>query len=170
MLQHPTLSKQVIATLLVDPITFLLHHPSVAYNFLYRPPKRANEWQLWYFASRDPDVARTLGRHFFWNECIMWKEDLGGERGVAVVLSEEDQIVDAKAVRKYLTGEESLNWVRDGLEVLWYPGLDHATVWDTRERRKPMLEIVKRFTMAATVGVTPNGPADVSDLPTGLGA
>jgi hypothetical protein len=34
MLQDPTLSQQVIATL-VDPITFLLHHPSVAYNFLY---------------------------------------------------------------------------------------------------------------------------------------
>ena len=100
----------------------------------------------------------------------MWKEGLGGGRGVAVVLSEEDQIVDARAVRKYLTGEESLSWERDRLEVLWYPGLDHATVWDTRERRKPMLEIVRRFTMTAPVGGAPNGPADVTDLPTELGA
>jgi len=100
----------------------------------------------------------------------MWKEDLNGGRGVAVVLSEEDQIVDSKAVRKYLTGEESLSWERDGLEVLWYPGLDHATVWDTRERRKPMLEIVRRFTMMASVEGMPNGPADVSDLSTELGA
>ena len=100
----------------------------------------------------------------------MWKEDLNGGRGVAVVLSEDDQIVDAKAVRKYLTGEESLSWERDGLEVLWYPGLDHAMVWDTRERRKPMLEIVRRFTMMASVGGTSDGSADVSDLPTELGA
>jgi len=100
----------------------------------------------------------------------MWKEDLDGGRGVAVVLSEEDQIVDAKAVRKYLTGEESLSWERDRLEVLWYPGLDHAMVWDTRERRKPILEIVRRFTMTTSVGGTPNGPADVLDLPTEPGA
>lgn len=156
MLKHPTLSRKVIASVLVDPITFLLHYPSVAYNFLYRTPKRANEWQLWYFASRDPDIARTLGRHFFWNECIMWKEDLKGGRRVAVVLSEEDQIVDAKAVRKYLTGEESLRWERDELEVVWYPGLDHATVWDTKERREPILEIVRRFTMTVFAGDTCN--------------
>ena len=168
MLQHPPLSQKVTATLLVDPITFLLHHPTVAYNFLYRTPKRANEWQLWYFASRDPDIARTLGRHFFWNECIMWKEDLDGERKVAVVLSEEDQIVDAKEIRMYLTGEESLRWERDGLEVVWYPGLDHATVWDTRERRKPMLEIVRGFTTTVSAGDVSDGSAGILPLPTEL--
>lgn len=87
----------------------------------------------------------------------MWKEDFDRGEMVSVVLSEMDQIVDAKAVRRYLTGEESLRWEKDGLEVVWYPGLDHATVWDTKERRKPMLEIVRRFTMAASVGDTPNG-------------
>ncbi|KAF9642716.1 alpha/beta-hydrolase [Thelephora ganbajun] len=168
MLQHLELSQKVTATLLVDPITFLLHHPSVAYNFLYRTPKRANEWQLWYFASRDPDIARMLGRHFFWNECIMWKEDLDGGKRLAVVLSEEDQIVNAKAVRKYLTGEEGLRWEGGGLEVVWYPGLDHATVWDTKERREPMLEIVRRFTITVPAEGSSNGSADVSDLPTEL--
>ena len=100
----------------------------------------------------------------------MWKEDLGGGRRVAVVLSEEDQIVDAKAVRKYLTGEESLRWERDGLEVVWCPGLDHAMVWDTEERRKPMLEIIRRFTVNASLGGTPNGLASVLDLPRELEA
>ena len=100
----------------------------------------------------------------------MWKEDLDGGREVAVVLSGDDQIIDAKAVRKYLTGEESLAWERDGLEVLWYPGLDHAMVWDTRERRKPMLEIVRRFTITASVGDTSSGSVNVPDLLTELGA
>jgi len=98
----------------------------------------------------------------------MWKEDLDGERRVAVVLSEVDQIVDAKAVRKYLTGEENLRWERDRLEVLWYPGLDHATVWDTKERREPMLEIVRRFTTAGPAEGTSSGSVDALQLPVEL--
>jgi len=97
----------------------------------------------------------------------MWKEDLDGGKRVAVVLSEEDQIVDAKAVRRYLTGEEVLRWEKGGLEVLWCPGLDHATVWDTKERREPMLDIIRRFTTPASVGGTASG---VMDLPTELEA
>jgi len=144
--RSPLLSSRVAATLFVDPINFLLHHPSVAYNFLYRSPRSANEWQLWYFASRDPDIARTLGRHFFWTECILWKEDLA-EKNISIVLSEMDQIVDTRSVRKYLTGKEDHYWQENGLEVLWYAGLDHATVFDTEQRMKPLLDIVNRFTM-----------------------
>lgn len=144
MLRSSLLSSRIHATLLVDPINFLLHHPSVAYNFLYRIPKSANEWQLWYFASRDPDIARTLGRYFFWSECVLWKEDLAGKK-FAVVLSEKDQIVDAKSVRQYLTGAEDNHWQEGDLEVLWFPGLDHATVFDKKERLKPLLQIIDRF-------------------------
>lgn len=144
--------------LLIDPIPFLLHLPSVAYNFVYRAPRTANEWELWYFASRDADVSRALSRHFFWVENVLWKEELKGRR-VGVVLSGADQIVDAEEVRAYLTGvdveemtgsgegggEMSRQWEKDGLEVLFYPDLDHAMVFDTRERRKPMLDIIRRF-------------------------
>lgn len=144
MLRSSLLSPRIQATLLIDPINFLLHQPSVAYNFLYRRPKSANEWQLWYFASRDPDIARTLGRHFFWSEIVLWKEDVIGKK-LAVVLSEEDQIIDAKSVREYLTGAEEMHWQQDDLQVLWYPGLDHATVFDKTERLKPLLQIVDRF-------------------------
>jgi len=76
----------------------------------------------------------------------MWKEELEGKE-VGVVLSGADQIVPAKEVWRYLTGgeEEKERWVKDGLEVLFYPGLDHATVFDTVERRKPLLDILDRF-------------------------
>ncbi|KAF7353808.1 AB hydrolase-1 domain-containing protein [Mycena venus] len=72
------LSRKVAALVLIDPIPFLLHLPTVAHNFLYREPgrHRANEWQLWYFASRDLHVARVLGRCFFWEEGCIWREDL----------------------------------------------------------------------------------------------
>ncbi|KAI0771077.1 Alpha/Beta hydrolase protein [Trametes elegans] len=148
MLRDARLSPRVSAWLLVDPIPFLLHLPAVAYNFVYRAPRTANEWQLWYFASRDPDIARALARHFFWTENILWKEDLEGKR-VAIVLSGKDQIVDSKEVRRYLTGEDhddiKFRWKTDELEVLYYPGVDHAQVFDTEERRKPMVEILKKF-------------------------
>ncbi|EJF66356.1 hypothetical protein DICSQDRAFT_166050 [Dichomitus squalens LYAD-421 SS1] len=148
MLRDPTLSARVSAWLFIDPIPFLLHQPSVAYNFVYRQPRTANEWQLWYFASRDPDIARTLARHFFWAENILWKEDIEG-RNVAVVLSELDQIVDAKEVRQYLTDEVTdepkFRWQKEGLEVLWYRGIDHAQVFDTKTRRGPLISILQSF-------------------------
>ena len=180
-------SDLIAATLLIDPIPFLLHYPAIAYNFVYRQPRHANEWQLWYFASREPDTARALSRHFFWFECILFREDVlsaasggrepspaaaaavaAGEQGkkrpmpVTVSLSGRDQIVDARAVRAYLTGSEDpeeeeqvcgkgraglppSRWEQDGLEVLYFPELDHATVLDTPIDRAPLLGALRRF-------------------------
>jgi pimeloyl-ACP methyl ester carboxylesterase len=73
VLHDPSLAARVAGTVLVDPIPFLLCTPDVAFNFVYRAPKEANEWQLWFFASRDPDIARTLARHFFWSESVLFK-------------------------------------------------------------------------------------------------
>jgi pimeloyl-ACP methyl ester carboxylesterase len=62
ILRDPKLSSRVVSSLLVDPVAIMLHMPDVAYNFTVRAPTGANEWQLWYFASKDPGVAHTLGR------------------------------------------------------------------------------------------------------------
>lgn len=150
ILRSSALSARVRGCVLVDPIPFLLHLPAVAHNFVYRKPRRANEWQLWYFASRDADVARALGRHFFWADNVLWKEDIA-ELPVGVVLSECDQIVDAQEVRRYLTGEDTpdMQWKsNDGmLEVLWYPKLDHAQVFDSATDRRPLVQMVERLTV-----------------------
>lgn len=99
---------------LIDPVSFLLHLPDVAYNFTARRPVRANEHQLSYFGSKDMGVAHSLARRFFWSDNIIWKEDLevrggegGGARDVTVVLSGKDLIVDTEAVRRYLTASSS---------------------------------------------------------------
>jgi hypothetical protein len=66
----------------------------------------AKELILWYFGSKDIGVAHTLSRRFFWSENILWKEELGvndGQRTAIVVLSGNDDIVNAQAVRRYLT-------------------------------------------------------------------
>ena len=159
-LRDPHLQSRITNVLFVDPIPFLLHLPSVAYNFLYREPKTANEWQLWYFASRDPDIARTLSRHFFWAENILWKDELK-DRQVGVTLSGRDQIVDALEVWKYLTntqeeGAPEFHWTGEGLDVYYYPELDHATVFDTRKRREPLVEMVMRFARKTPADGSPN--------------
>lgn len=148
MLHSPALAPRIASILFVDPIPFLLHLPNVAHNFVYRKPYNSTEWVLWYFASRDPDISRALSRHFFWAENILWKEELEDRPGrVAVALSGADQIVHAEAVRKYLTAEEDAksNWTGDKLEVLFYPTLDHADIFDAAERREPLLDALRRF-------------------------
>ncbi|THU86288.1 hypothetical protein K435DRAFT_369326 [Dendrothele bispora CBS 962.96] len=140
----PTITSHVF----IDPIPILLHLPDVAYNFLYRPPGRrrwwnwnwnANEWQLWYFASRDPDVAYELHRGFWWTENVLWKEDLVGGGGqssgkesdndersqgeepraprIAVILSEKDQIVPSERVWEYLTSTTSIGTTSECVAV-----------------------------------------------------
>ena len=78
LLKHAPISPQISSVVLIDPVSILLHLPDVAYNFTRRKPRRANEFQLYYFASMDSGVAHTLARHFFWNENVLWKKDMKG--------------------------------------------------------------------------------------------
>ena len=110
VLTYEPLAQRVAANLLIDPVTPLLHMPDVAYNFTVRSPKYANEWQLWYFASKDPGVAYTLGRHFFWSENVLWRDRIlelvqNGMKMTASLAS-HDLIVDTQAVGTYLTEHE----------------------------------------------------------------
>ena len=158
----------------IDPISFLLHLPNVAFNFTARQPVRANEHQLWYFGSKDMGVAHTLARRFCWSENIIWKEDLGledesderGGRKVTVVLSGRDLIVDTEAVGQYLVGPsteeaaagtkvgktneaatewKSKPWTASGLQTLWFEELDHAQVFDTEKTRRPVVKAISTY-------------------------
>lgn len=101
LLKTPSIARRIGPMVLIDPVSILLHLPDVAYNFTRRKPRRANEHQLYYFASMDMGVSHTLSRHFFWNENVIWKEDLKG-RNATVSLGGQDIIVDAEAVGRYL--------------------------------------------------------------------
>jgi pimeloyl-ACP methyl ester carboxylesterase len=110
MLTHDALTSRISATVLIDPVTILLHMPDVAFNFTVRAPKTANEWQLWYFASKDPGTSHTLGRHFFWNENCLWKSRIkklldSGMR-FTISLASRDLIVDTSAVAQYLLHDD----------------------------------------------------------------
>jgi hypothetical protein len=179
ILTHEPLDQRVASILLIYPVTILLHMPDVAYNFTARLPKHTKEWQLWFFGSKDPGVAYTLGRHFFWSENILWYGRILelDKRGVnmTVSLGSRDQIVDAQAVRCYLTrradqhpvfeadedrrerldskpegndnmgGREAGPCEHNGLQVLWFDGMGHAQVFDTRGTRMKLVNILVKY-------------------------
>ncbi|KAL8698113.1 MAG: hypothetical protein Q9201_006751 [Fulgogasparrea decipioides] len=152
------LSSMIAATLLVDPVSILLHLPDVAYNFTRRQPVEANEHQLYYFASTDMGVAHTLSRRFFWQENILWKHDIEGRR-MTVVLCGRDLITNTEAVGQYLANDEDQpssdsswkhrNWTGSGLEIIWYRELDHSQVFEAKRNYDPVVEVVQRYTSIA---------------------
>lgn len=155
LLQHELASKKLGPIVLVDPVSILLHLPDVAYNFTSRKPKRANEHQLYYFASMDMGVAHTLARNFFWNECILWKQDVMN-KDVTVVASGADLIVDTAAVGRYLmeadewavsTDWKSRPWQGKGLELIWFEDLDHAQVFDSKANYDILVRAIKDYTL-----------------------
>ncbi|KUI70749.1 hypothetical protein VM1G_05673 [Cytospora mali] len=158
VLHDPDLGARVQGVVLVDPVTLLLHLPDVAYNFTRRKPRTANEWQLWYLASMDPGIALVLGRHFFWRENIIWKDELvAGGRKAAVCLAGRDLIVDTRIVARYLTEDEDggsgevlesaskgATMTRSGIELLWFE-MDHAQVFDRKRDFGLIQEVIQRF-------------------------
>lgn len=161
MLHSPLMQHRIASVVLIDPVTIMLHLPNVAYNFTRRSPKTANEWQLWYYASTDPGVAHCLGRHFFWRENIIWRDQLldvvrdgakQGTRKVAVSLSGRDLIVDTASVAKYLAaGEKRIGGTGDedaDIEVAFFPELDHAQVFDDRKGLANLVDMVHRYSAA----------------------
>lgn len=105
MLKSERTSNSIGSVVLIDPITILLHLPDVAYNFTQRRPTKANEHQLYYFASMDMGVSHTLARSFFWSDAILWKNDFG-DRRVTCSLAQRDLIVNTEAVGRYLTSSD----------------------------------------------------------------
>ncbi|KAH8655940.1 hypothetical protein BGZ61DRAFT_372798 [Ilyonectria robusta] len=157
MLHSSSLQHRIPSVALIDPVTIALHLPHVAYNFTRRRPKMANEWQLWYFASTDPAVALCLGRHFFWRENILWKDELlvsesGGrrtERKAVISLAGRDLIVGTAAVSNYLDAGEGAGVgelgreERDRINVVMFPKLDHAQLFDDRSAADSVLDLVR---------------------------
>ena len=156
LLQNTETQPFIGPLFLIDPVAFLLHLPDVAYNFTCRKPARANEHQLYYFASMDMGVAHTLGRRFFWSENIIWKSDIQ-DRCATVVLSGKDLIVDTETVGRYLAADDSGTviedqwkdgkWKGNGLDILWFHDLDHAQVFDSKASCETLVNVVKGYSI-----------------------
>ncbi|MCJ1379405.1 hypothetical protein MMC17_002506 [Xylographa soralifera] len=162
MLHDPRIAPRIGPIIHLDPVTWLLHLPEVAYNFTRRIPREANEHQLYYFACTDIGVAHTLARHFFWAENILWKEEVGN-RKMTVFLGAKDIVVNTEAVGSYLTREDGVQaiddhrdsqswktrkWSGEGIDVVWLPECDHGEVVDHKEHRKQVLDVVMDYCRA----------------------
>jgi hypothetical protein len=108
-------------------------------------------------------VSHTLSRRFFWSENILWKEDIQCRR-VTVVLGGKDLIVDTEVVGMYLTGADIRGretgswkegvWKGDGLDVLWFPELDHGQVFDKKSTRGRLVDVVRRYCAGRDKGLS----------------
>ncbi|EJP61372.1 uncharacterized protein BBA_09668 [Beauveria bassiana ARSEF 2860] len=150
LLRSPKIVQKIGPVLFVDPVSFLLHLPDVAYNFICREPRRANEYLLSYFGSKDMGISHTLFRRFFWADNVLWTDDISKHR-VSVVLAGRDIVTDTKVIRAYLEGPkdttlkrkawEDVVWRDDGLEVEWFPQFDHGQVFDDEAGRSRLVRI-----------------------------
>ncbi|KAI1015557.1 hypothetical protein LB503_009913 [Fusarium chuoi] len=154
LLRDPKTSISIGPVIFIDPVSFLLHLPDVAYNFICRQPSETKEHLLSYFGSKDIGIAHTLFRRFFWADNLLWKEDLQ-DRRVAVALVSRDSIIDTKSIRAYLVGskdwaqspnKETGEILRDSkLDVIWFEDLDHGQAFDHKTTRLRLVETVRAF-------------------------
>ena len=114
----------VESMVLIDPVVFLLCHPDVAFNFVYRKPQLLSEWAIHLYVATELAVARMLHRHFVWTDNIVWAEQLPAP--TLVVLSEADAIVPSPAVHTYLMSAIATKTARVPLDVWLIPNTGHA--------------------------------------------
>lgn len=146
ILDHPPAKKMASALVFLDPITFLLLLPDIAYNFIYRVPRRANEWLMYWFVSTEGGISWSLGRHFWWFQNVLWRDDLvdfvqsGKNKQVMILVSGEDVITPGKLIFDYLADDSTRAKARSTDEtrlsqsptketpwhLLYYRHLDHA--------------------------------------------
>ena len=84
----------------------------------------------------------------------MWNEDIRN-RCVTVVLGGKDLIVDTEAVKEHLTDDEGVSgrreawkegvWNGHGLDVLWFPELDHGQVFDKKNTKARLVDIARSY-------------------------
>ena len=164
LLQELRDTNRVGPLLLVDPVTLSIQWGDVPYNFIYRRPRKASEWQLHYFASTEMGVAHAITRRFDWTENVLWKDDMRG-RLITVVLVDRDIIMDTPAIRDYLVHDDNLGArvhnarelsqeadlrSRQGsdegeLEIYWYDELNHAGVFDKAKDWTPLVDVLHRY-------------------------
>eukprot|EP00124_Ichthyophonus_hoferi_P000759 Ihof_evm1s31 gene=Ihof_evmTU1s31 len=89
------------AATFVDPVCFCLYLPDVVYNFIYRTPKSLIEVPRYFLVSRNLYFLNVLCRNFWWFQVCMWPKDLPSN--LSVVLSMDDEITPAPAVRDWLS-------------------------------------------------------------------
>lgn len=165
------LSSRLSRIVLVDPSAVLLHVPDLAYNFTRKKPVYANEWQLWWGAETEPDIAFTLAKRLCWRSHVLWREDML-RYPTTVILAGDDCLLHSEAIATYITKGapnewEALSganpelqwdwddrekwrrspdvWTGKGLELIWYEGYDHGQAIFGGEKLGNIAHVIERY-------------------------
>ncbi|KAF5554421.1 ribose-phosphate pyrophosphokinase [Fusarium phyllophilum] len=135
LLRDPKTSVSIGPVMFIDPVSFLLHLPDIAYNFTakYRS----------YVVS-----ALLLGRQ-------STVEGRPTRSSCCRGLASGDSIIDTESIRAYLVG--SKDWARSPtketgevsgngkLDMIWLEGLDHGQAFDHKTTRLRLVETVREL-------------------------
>lgn len=169
MLDTPFLAARMERMVLIDPLAILLHVPDVAYNATSRTPASANETQMAWAATAEPDMAFTIAKRFCWHKHALWQGDLL-RCPTTVVVGSDDCLLNAEAVAAYVTkGPPQLDpasvvskpdlqwswtdrkswetnfWSGEGLELYWLSGYDHGQSLFAAGVLRNVIRIVEQY-------------------------
>jgi hypothetical protein len=91
----------VASCALIEPVCFHLHLPDVSRGFLFKETQDP----ILDILRTDPAISFSLRKRFWWQEAVLWVEDLRG-RKCDVFLSSKDDIVPSASVVDYLRDTE----------------------------------------------------------------
>eukprot|EP00927_Polykrikos_kofoidii_P054090 TRINITY_DN48571_c0_g1_i1.p1 TRINITY_DN48571_c0_g1~~TRINITY_DN48571_c0_g1_i1.p1 ORF type:complete len:676 (+),score=76.49 TRINITY_DN48571_c0_g1_i1:121-2148(+) len=95
--------SSVVYTTLMEPALFLTLKSDSLTRLLYHPTKHAFETLIRYLTFRELFTVNLLFRNFFWEQSLMWPEDL--RVPTVVQLAGDDHIVPSIFVRRLLEHE-----------------------------------------------------------------
>ena len=127
------------SSVFIDPICFLLHQPKIASQFLYDAPKDTLSAVENYFIKSEHSIVSYFHRHFFWEDIVLWRDDLA-HSPASVVLSSEDALVPVDKVVRYLRRRPGM---RGRLDVTVLDGARHGGFLMQRDHRSDTLAIVR---------------------------
>lgn len=95
--------SSVLYTTLLEPAQFLMIKAEALNKVLHGAPRDCYEMFVRYFAFRELFTVNLLCRNFFWEQSIMWPEDLFVP--CVIELAGDDHIVQSRFVRRLLEHE-----------------------------------------------------------------
>ncbi|KAJ3227510.1 40S ribosomal protein S6 [Clydaea vesicula] len=109
-------SKMVSSVTFIDPVCFKLYDSDVCFNFVYRKPKTATEFLIYWVVSREIYISHFITRHFIWHHNVIFPQDLPKSSKVFIGLN--DNLINSRKIARYLND--------NGVDVETFQDLDHA--------------------------------------------
>ncbi|GMH62944.1 hypothetical protein TL16_g03590 [Triparma laevis f. inornata] len=140
---------KITTVVLLDPVTLFLSHPAVACNFVYKQKFNGLiEVIIWFAASTEQFIAKYLKRDFWWYRNELWVETIPPHINVLIVVSRNDEIVDASLLEYGFKQQRNLGQIKENVKLKIIDG-GHAIMiampgtWRMIERELKAMEKVK---------------------------